>query len=96
MSWFTSLRDSVENGVGTAMSPLGLNITPVLSVAAGGDPNLPAISLAGSAAPSGRVGVGGVPNKNAGIFAGFSTLSTQAILLLVGAFVLLYMFVRRG
>ncbi len=61
MSWFTSLRDSV--------------ITPSLvsSVNSATGLNLQTSSTASSAAPSGAVGLGGVPNQNPGIFSSVGT-----------------------
>lgn len=91
MSIFTSIRDSVENGVGGLAQAVGMNIKPMLSVGAGGDPNLPAVSLAGAAAPSGATGRGGVPNINP-MVAG--AISNQTLLILGGAILLLFVMVR--
>lgn len=97
MSIWTSLRDSVESGVGAAVhSATGLSLTPALSVGAGGTPH-PTTAPVGavSAAPSGAVGLGGLPNKNPSIFS-VQGMTTQTMLLIGGAVLLLLFMFKKG
>jgi len=92
MSWFTSLRDSVEKTAEAGVKTItGLSITPALSVGAGGTPSA---STAGAAAPSGAVGAGGLPNANPNIFSGLAKMSNQTIMLFVGGALILFLLFR--
>jgi len=87
MSIWTSLRDSVESAAGAGVKAVtGLSITPALSVGAGGTPP------ATSAAPSGAVANGGVPNVNPQIFKGLD----NTYLYIAAGFVILLLLLKRG
>ena len=87
MSMWTSLRDSVEKvGVATVKGMTGVSLAPLASNSAQG------IIPASTAAPSGAVALGGVPNKNPSIF-GAGGMTTQTMLLIFGGIlVLIFMF----
>lgn len=87
MSFFSSLRDSVETGVAGYAGSLGLNITPELAVSAGGTPS------PSYAAPSGSL-----PPGPANAQPGIPSLLHNHTVLIVGAVflvVLVFLFKRR-
>jgi hypothetical protein len=94
MSWFTTLRDNViKPAVGAVLAvPTGGASLAVVAADAAAKPG--SLNFGGSgtsAAPSGSVGSGGVPNKNPGIF---STVSNQTLLLVAAGLLGVLLFIR--
>lgn len=85
MSWWTSLRDSAEASAGAYLSQnIGLNISPALSVGAGGTPTAQSTAAPGGAPDK------GAPNSNpAATFVKDNTTLIIVAVVLVGLFLFL-------